>query len=298
MKKKRNVYEEVTARVVDGIKAKGMQWFRPWEGGGGLHPINRATGKGYKGMNVLFLFAEAEAKGYEHNEWLTYKQAVGLKGQVRKGEKSTNVVFWSISIQDEDKKWYRKASEVPSGKKYEKFFSLRTYNVFNVAQCDGIEPRREVVEAKGDTTPIESAEAVYGGFVGKPTLKQGGSRAYYKPAAHHVQMPKMETFVSPDDYYKVLFHELTHSTGHKSLLNRDTLVQMNSFGDEEYSKEELVAEIGAQFLSGIVGIKPKSDSTNSQAYINGWLSKIGKEPKLVVSAATQAMKAVDCILGD
>jgi len=295
---KQDVYDKVTERVIAGLKDKGMAWFRPWEGSGGLAPINRATGRPYKGMNVFFLFAECDDKGYEHNEWLTYKQAEQLGGQVRKGETSTMVIFWNIFFKGEDGKIYKKETEIPVGLTYEKLFSLRSYNVFNIAQCDGIEPRRSKVAAGGDKTPIERAEEVYAKFAGRPTLKQGGDRAYYQPSTHHVQMPKMETFVTADDYYKVLFHELTHSTGHKSLLNRATLVDMNSFGDENYSKEELVAEVGAEFLTGIVGLKPKSDHTNSQAYINGWISKIGNDKKFLVSACTQAMKAVDCILGD
>ena len=295
---KQDVYDKVTQRVLDGLKKKGMAWFRPWEGSGGLSPINRVTGRPYKGMNVLMLFAEMEDKGYDHNEWLTYKQADSLGGQVRKGEKSTMVIFWNISLRGDDKKFYKKMEDVPKGVQVEKFFSLRAYNVFNIAQCDGIEPKREQVEASNEATPIERAEAIYEQFMGRPTLKQGGDRAYYKPSTHHVQMPKMETFVSSDDYYKVLFHELTHSTGHETLLNRKTLVDMNAFGDENYSKEELVAEVGAQFLTGIVGLQPKSDETNSQAYINGWISKIGNDKKFLVSACTQAMKAVDCILGN
>jgi antirestriction protein ArdC len=295
---KQDIYDKVTERVINGLKDKGMAWFRPWEGSGGLAPINRATGRPYKGMNVFFLFAEMDDKKYEHNEWLTYKQASQLGGQVRKGETSTMVIFWNIFFKGEDKKIYKKESDIPVGMAYEKLFSLRSYNVFNIAQCDDIEPRREPVSAGNDSTPIERADAIYEKFKGRPTLEQGGDRAYYRPATHHVQMPRMETFVSADDYYKVLFHELTHSTGHESLLNRKTLVDMNSFGDENYSKEELVAEVGAEFLTGIVGLSPKSDHTNSQAYINGWISKIGNDKKFLVSACTQAMKAVDCILGD
>ena len=295
---KQDIYDKVTEKVIAGLKDKGMAWFKPWEGSGGLAPINRATGRAYKGMNVLFLFAECEDKGYDHNEWLTYKQAISLGGSVRKGEKSTFVVFWNIFFKGEDGKIYKKVEDIPAGMPFDKLFSLRSYNVFNIAQCDDIAPRRELAKASNDNTPIERAEAIYENFKGRPTLKQGGDRAFYRPSTHHVQMPKMETFVSADDYYKVLFHELTHSTGHESLLNRKTLVEMNSFGDEDYSKEELVAEVGAQFLTGIVGLNPKSDAMNSQAYINGWISRINNDKKLLVSACTQAMKAVDCILGD
>jgi len=174
--------------------------------------------------------------------------------------------------------------------------------VFNIAQCDDIEPRRKPVapvEGVGEFTPIDKAERVYKEQYPKdnrPSLSHGGERAFYVPSRHHVQMPNPETFVTNDDYYKTLFHELVHSTGHETILKR--LDKVAAFGSDAYSKEELVAEIGSQFLVGLTGISPKDDEQNSQAYINGWVKELKDKPKMALSAATKAMKAVDFILDE
>jgi len=297
--KKTDVYQQVTDRIVAGLQTKGLAWFRPWSADGAMeHPINNSTGRAYNGLNVLFLTLEQTEKGYEFNEWLTFKQAQAKGGSVRKGEKSTPIVFWSILYKGEDGKLYRKLEDVPAGMPYDKLFSPRLFSVFNIGQCDGIEPRRPKVESTGKFNPIEEAEAVYAvkyPKASRPTLGHGGNSAFYSPSKHHVQMPKPETFVTNDDYYKTLFHELVHSTGHESILKR--LEKVSAFGSEAYSKEELVAEIGAQFLVGLTGIKPKDDEANSQAYINGWIKKLQDKPKMALSAANKAMKAVDFIMG-
>lgn len=301
MKKRIDIYQQVTDRIVDGLKEKGLAWFKPWATNGtAMLPINNATGRRYNGVNILFLSWACEQKGYEHNEWLTYKQADAKGGQVRKGEKGTPVIFWNISLRGEDGKFYKKVQDVPPGMAFDKIFSPRAFNVFNIGQCDGLEPQRKPVEPVGEFTPIKRAEGVYEGYPAKvrPTLGIGGQSAFYSPKRHHVQMPKPETFVSADDYYKTLFHELVHSTGHESCLKRKEVVHLQPFGTQDYSKEELVAEIGSNFLVGITGIEPKDNEQNSQAYINGWIVKLQEQPKMALSAATRAMKAVDFILGE
>ena len=302
----KSVYEIVTDRIIEGLQDKGLRWFRPWTNSDGDFelPINNTTGIEYEGVNVFLLGATAVAEGYEHNEWLTFKQASAKGGQVLKGSKSSEVIFWNISYKFDGKFYPNKKALLKAGltedtKGVQKFFTPRYYRVFNIAQCEGIEPRRK---AKGkDAEPsvfesIDTAEQVYEGYEGKPTLKHGGNRAYYRPSAHHVQMPKQETFVTPDDYYKTLFHELVHSTGHESVLNRKTLVENNGFGSETYSKEELVAEIGSEFLVAITGISPKDDGRNAQAYINGWVKYLKDHPKEIIGASSQAVKAVERML--
>ena len=303
-KAKKDVYQQVTDRIIEGLQTKGLQWFKPWNAGdgmGALMPINNTTGKAYRGLNQLFLCIEQTANGYEHNEWLTYKQAAKAGGNVVKGSTGTEIVFWNISYKGEDGKFYRKIQDIPVGMAFDKLFSPRLWNVFNIAQCEGIEPRRKPmtpVEPAEQFNPIGEAEKVYAELYPtkhKPTLGHGGASAFYAPMRHHVQMPKPETFVTNDDYYKTLFHELVHSTGHEDILNR--LNKVAAFGYEDYSKEELVAEIGAQFLVGLTGIKPKDDHVNSQAYVNNWVKQLKDKPKMALSAANKAMKAVDFIMG-
>lgn len=299
-----NVYQQVTDRIIAGLEQKGLQWFKPWnDGGAGFSlAINNATGKPYKGINQLLLSIALGDGKYTNNEWLTFKQASGKGGKVKKGEKSTAVVFWNISYKDvETGKFYKTPDAAPDPKRLEKVFSPRLWNVFNIEQCEDIEPRRKPVQPVegSEFNPIESAERIYAEQYPKdkrPTLGHGGVSAFYSPSKHHVQMPKPETFISPDDYYKTLFHELTHSTGHKSILKR--LDKVAAFGGDAYSKEELVAEIGSEFLVGITGIQPKDNEKNSQAYINGWIQKLKEQPKLALSAANKAMQAVDFIIGE
>ena len=299
MKGKTDVYQQVTDRIIAGLEQKGLAWFKPWDAGQDTQlPINNVTGRPYSGLNTLLLTIEQMEKGYANNEWLTFKQAKSAGGQVKKGSKSTWVVFWNISYKGEDGKYYRKIEDMPAGMAFDKVFSPRIWSVFNVEQVDGVEPRRQPVEASGEFSPIEQAAKVYELYPNdkRPSLGHGGGSAFYSPVKHHVQMPKPETFVTSDDYYKTLFHELVHSTGHESILKR--LDKVAAFGSESYSKEELVAEIGCQFLVGLTGIQPKDDEQNSQAYINNWIAKLKEQPKMALSAANNAMKAVDFITGE
>ena len=301
MKNKKDVYTKVSERIIEGLKTKGLKWFRPWDNGG-CAPINNTTGKAYRGYNRFILSITASENGYAQNEWITYKQAQAKGGAVKKGEKGTEIVFWNISFVDKDGNFYRTRDAVIAAglsmDDVKKVFSPRLWNVFNIAQCDDIAPRRTPVKVI-KFSPIEEAEKVYNEKYDadkKPTLGHGGDSAFYAPSRHHVQMPKQLNFISSDDYYKTLFHELVHSTGHESMLNR--LDKVSAFGSEDYSKEELVAEIGSEFLVGITGINPKDNANNSQAYINGWIKKLEDKPKMALSACNQAMKAVDLILGE
>ena len=307
MKGKMNVYEIVTERIIKGLQEDGLSWFRPWTNASGSYeaPINNATGKAYNGINVFLLGSTASFEGYTHNEWITYKQAVAKGGQVIKGSKASMVIYWNISYKFDgkffpNKKALEKAGLTEDTKGVEKIFTPKYFNVFNIAQCEGIEPIRESKTKDGEKNVfenIESAESVYANYIGKPSLKHGGDRAYYMPSVHHVQMPNQNSFVTSDDYYKTLFHELVHSTGHEDILNRKTLVSSNGFGSATYSKEELVAEIGSEFLVAVTGISPKDDGRNAQAYINGWVKYLKDHPKEILGASTQAVKAVERMLG-
>lgn len=295
---KTDVYDKVNNLVIEGLSKKGLAWFKPWNGGGIANaPINTTTGKAYNGINVWILGAEMEEKGYEHNEWATFKQVSASGGSVKKGSRSTQVVYWHISYRVDDKYFPNKKALLNAGYKEsdaEKFFALKVFNVFNIGQCENIEPRRKKVEFEPkEFSPIESAEAMVKGYKKAPKILHEQQRAFYMPSLDYINMPKPETFNTPDTYYHTLFHEMVHSTGHKDRLNRKTLTESKAFGSIEYSKEELVAEIGAMYLSGLSGISP--DIEQSQAYINGWVSYLTEHKKEAVGAMTQASKAVDFI---
>ena len=284
MSPKADAYEVVTAKLIDALEQGTVPWDKPWKNVNGYGPTSMSTGKAYRGINVWILSVESMLKGYTSQFWLTFKQAQALGGSVRKGEKGTQIVLW--------KRFSKEVDE--NGQKVDKTFAmLRHFTVFNVEQCDGVEaPSVEKIE---DHDPIESAEKIVSDWTGRPEIKHGGNRACYSPALDYVQMPERGQFKSGEDYYNVLFHELAHSTGHASRLNRPSLIAPTAFGSEDYSKEELVAEFAAAFLTGEAGIEVPV--TRSASYLANWLKVLKDDRKMLVSAAAQAQKASDLVLG-
>lgn len=305
---KQDIFEQVKETILAGVEREGLQWFKPWKStnGSDWRPVNRVSGRAYNGMNVWLLSAAMREFGYEYNEWLTFKQVTELKGRVNKGEKATDIYFWYIGYWNADtKKTYpSEAAAISAGenpKDIKKYFTLKMYKVFNIGQCADIAPRggAAVVVEPTEFNPVEEAERIIAAWDGKPTIKHGGNSAYYSPTDDYVQMPKGEQFVDSDSYYKTLFHELVHSTGHESRLKRKGVVEFDAFGTEQYAMEELVAESGSMMIAGIAGLNPKDGGDNSLAYIKGWCKKIKETPsKAIVSALTQSSKAVDMIVGE
>ncbi len=228
--------------------------------------------------------------GYMSPYWLTFKQARSLGGHVNKGVKGTPVVFWKTYKQNEIDPDTRKVKE-------QSRFVLRYYRVFNIEQCTL--PPEEIPQEDPTTQtfdPIPNAERVVEAMPNVPEITHQSQRAYYSPLLDVVNMPRPESFDTPENYYSTLFHELTHSTGHESRLNRKGITDPVRFGSHSYSKEELIAEMGAAFLSGHCGIEDRILG-NSAAYINGWLGRLKNDPKLVVMAAAKAQKSSDYIQG-
>jgi antirestriction protein ArdC len=278
---KKDVYSIITERIVSQLEAGTVPWRKPWKAQNGGNPANFGSRKVYRGINWFLL----SFSPYSCPFWLTYKQAAELKGNVRKGEKGTPVVFWN---------WVDSKTEKDATGKPKKIPFLKYYTVFNVEQCEGIEWKPETIEG-ADFNPISEAESIVRAMPRAPALAHGGDRAYYRPSTDSVQMPKAETFDTAGNYYSTLFHELAHSTGHASRLNRKGVAELAAFGGETYAKEELVAEMGAAFLCAVSGI----DNTlpASASYIQGWLKQLKEDAKLVVHAAAQGQRAADFILG-
>jgi antirestriction protein ArdC len=279
---KADAYQVITDRVITLLEQGNIPWQKPWQSGQ-LLPQNLISRKAYRGVNVFLLHAMM----YESPFWLTFNQAKELGGNVKRGEKACPVVFWKWLDVDENNERKR----VPF---------LRYYSVFNIAQCEGIEAHvPETEQTKRQHNPIEAGERIVSAMPSRPEIKHGLDRAYYSPGGDFVGMPSPEQFKSGEDYYSVLFHELTHSTGHESRLNRKGVSgadgQWSAFGSQSYSKEELVAEMGAAFLCGQAGIVERT-LDNSAAYIKSWLSRLKDDARLVVQAAAQAQKAADFIL--
>jgi antirestriction protein ArdC len=280
----KGVNEIITDRIIRSLEQDVIPWQKPWSGGGSW-PRNLVTKKQYRGINVLLLACQEFGSPY----WLTYNQTAARSGQVKKGEKATPIVFWQVKDRDHSEAYGR-------DDKQEKMFVLRYYNVFNVEQTTLEVPR----EAPGQKIePIAACVAVLDDWQQKPQLRMDNrfeNKASYSPTLDAIQMPVIERFHSAEHYYVTLFHELVHSTGHPSRLNRLGVANFDRFGSEQYSKEELIAECGAAFLCGHTGIANESVERNATAYLQNWIAALRGDSRLIVSAASQAQRAVDMIL--
>ena len=272
------VYDIITEKIIEKLENGCVPWRMPWKGND--RPKNLITKKAYTGINPFILISA----GYRSPYWLSFKQAQGLGGNVRKGEKGTMVIFWKM-FEPKTSSGDDKSEMVPV---------LRYYTVFNTDQIDGISGKVPELENTPNFQPIDACETIVNGMPNKPEIQFREQRAYYNPNSDHVNMPIKESFEKEDYYYSVLFHELTHSTGHEKRLARKQAFQ-NAFGSEKYSKEELVAEMGAAFLAGHTGIEQSTIDMNA-SYIDSWLKALRGDSKLVVLAAAQAQKAANYIL--
>ena len=304
------IIKMVNDAVIQGLQKEGFNWFKSWKAGAENQPFNLATKTYYNGFNIFLLNAVARLNGYQYNQWLTFNQVNAKKGKVIKGSKSTPVFKFNIGYQDMKTGKYLTPQQVKEVdlketfelngkqvKRYREIFTWKYYSVFNVEQCEGITPVN-VQESTIVHEPIESAETISKSYIdkdGKLQLIHGGSQASYNPMIDVVKMPEPKYFIDSDSYYKVLFHELAHSTGHESRLNRKTLTEVAKWGDNSYAQEELVAEISAMYLTGFCGLNPKDNIENSQAYIKGWCKHLEDKPKECFYAMQQASKVVEYI---
>ena len=286
------VYEIVTQRIIEQLEeslktGQCAPWHKPWNSS--TVPVNHITLRPYRGVNLLLL---------DSGEYLTWSQLCDIQKhrpelKLRKGSKSHMVVYFSFK---ESTKEVITASGQTEQKAVRIPF-LRYYKVFSIADVDGLEPRRQQVSFQHD--PIEAAEAVIAAYEQREDTLHihytDSDRAFYRPSTDEVSVPGKELYPNLAEFYSTLFHELTHSTGHPKRLNR--LKGPAFFGDEQYSKEELCAEIGAALLSGHCGIDNSAAANNSVAYLQSWLSALRNDMTLIVSAASKAQRAVDYILG-
>ena len=271
-----NTYQIVTERIIEQMQRGVIPWKKPWSA---LPPANLVSGKEYRGLNIFLLASQ----GYGSRYWLTFNQAKKLGGHVRKGEHSSIVTFWNIG---EEKIVVRDGVE-----KKTRPIMLRYYNVFNATQCDGLKVKSESPVLQ----PIEACESLVAAMPNPPTQKQA-DKAYYRPSTDTVGMPARGLFRDAANYYATLFHELSHSTGHASRVGRPDIESINPFGSESYSREELVAELGAAMLCGVTGISPAVIENNA-AYLANWIEVLKGDSRLLIGAASAAQKAADYIRG-
>ena len=276
-------YEVITQRIIDLLESGVVPWRRPWRSLG--DPCNLISRQPYKGSNWLVL----SCAGFASSWFLTFKQAQDLGGRVRAGEHGFPVVYWTFLKKAKTGESSGGDNEVDDE---EKVPFARYSTVFNVEQTDGIKVPEP--ESLPDFVPLEQAAAVVSGYQG-PTIEHEGGRAYYRRSTDTVRMPVPGSFINSESYYGTLFHELIHSTLIPARCNRPAAIDPQPFGSPDYAKEELVAEIGAAFLSQFAGLDGLP-LEQSASYIDNWLGVLRKDKRVLVSAAGQAQKAADFIL--
>ena len=272
-----DIYQEITDRIIRQMENGIIPWHKPWAAASAA--VSHTTGKPYSLLNQMLLG--------KPGEYVTFNQVAAEGGCVRKGEKSSIVVFW---------KWIEKEDE-ETGETVE-IPMLRYYNVFHIDQCEGIAAKHTTAMPEHAAEPDEAANAVIYDYLAREGVQlrhERGNRAFYRPADDSVTIPDREQFAETSEFYSTIFHELTHSTGHAKRLNR--LNKVACFGSEDYSKEELIAEIGAAALVNHCGLETPHSFRNSAAYIQNWLTALRNDKTRIVSAAGKAEKAVNLILG-
>lgn len=284
-----SLYDQITDKIITELEAGHVPWVQPWGTAAAKAPLamprNAATRRQYSGINVLILWGAVIEHGFQGQSWLTFRQALALGGNVRKGERGTTVVYADRFVPDDEK---RRARE--TGEEVQAIPFLKRFTVFNAAQCENLPEEIATTAPPPVPTLIEpTVEAVI-----RATgidFRIGGNRAFYVPSLDYVQVPPPQAYFEPINWHRTALHELGHATGHPSRLGRDLT---GTFGTKKYAFEELVAEMNAAFCCASLGIVP---TVRHADYIGSWLDVLREDNRAIVRAASQASKAADWILG-
>lgn len=302
---KKDIYQQVTDRIISALEKGTVPWKRPWRSAtkqfGDMLPTNAMTGNHYNGVNILLLWMSAEEMGTNTNRWLTYRQAQQLGGQVRKGERATLTVIYKpyeTQARDENNDLLFDNEGQPLMKQCG---MLKDNWLFNVIQCDGLpehlsQEDEQLPKNKQETLSPRIRNEVFTilDATGVKMTSAPQNRAYYRTIADRIVMPLVEQFSTEADYWSTLLHEMVHSTGHTSRLNREGITSRNrKFGDPVYSFEELVAEMGSAFLCAQLEVLGE---VNHESYVEHWLSILKKDKKALFRACKQAREASEYLL--
>ena len=281
----RDVYQNVSDKIIEALETGTPPWIHPWQSSAGdWRPANLSSGRRYSGVNVLLLNMTAMHSGYAVNRWLTFQQARSLGAHVRKGEAGTEVVFFKMH------EFGAGPTESGSPGDRKVIPLLRSFTVFNADQIDDLPaalmPAPAVVH---EWQACEAAEAILA--TSGANIRHGGSKAFYSPGEDRIQLPERSAFATAMDFSHVALHELTHWTGHPSRCNRTLSGRQHI---EAYAMEELVAEMGSAFLTDHCGLPGQLQHA---AYIETWLMALKNDKRLIFTAASQAQKASDFLIG-
>lgn len=280
---KTDIYQMITDKMIEQLENGKTPWHKPWDATVG-GAISHGSGKPYSLINQFILGRDGE--------WLTFKEVEKEGGHIRKGEKASFVVFWKrYEIEEENEEGEKVVKTIPV---------LRFYNVFHISQVDGVQPKFEGKEH--EVHAVAKADEIVAKYFERETVKllneKESDRAFYAPGKDIVNVPTMKQYADTEEYYSTLFHEMVHSTGHKSRLARPEVMGATFFGSCDYSREELVAEMGAAFLCAQAGIDGEKVFNNSAAYLRSWLRALKNDKKMIVFAASRAEAAARYILDD
>ena len=283
-----SLYDEITAKIIAELEAGRVPWVQPWGTAAANAPLalpkNAATGKTYSGINVLILWGAVIEHGFSVQSWLTFRQAISLSGNVRKGERGTTVVYADRFIPDNEKK---RAQE--TGEEAQAIPFLKRFTIFNLAQCEGLPENLGVTAPSPEPGLIEPTVAA---LIKASSIdfRIGGSRAFYMPAQDYVQVPPPQAYFEQINWHRTALHELGHASGAPHRLNRDL---SGPFGSKKYAFEELVAEMNAAFCCASLGIVP---TVRHADYIGSRLEVLREDNRAIVRAASAASRAADYLL--
>ncbi|MBL7821307.1 MAG: DUF1738 domain-containing protein [Saprospiraceae bacterium] len=291
-----SLYEEITNKIIAMIENGVAPWRKTWTTYGLAR--NFVSGRIYSGINYLLM----NNTGYRIPYFMTFKQVKELGGSIKKGSEAVQVVFFKVFYKDiADNSLDRNEAEarILKGEDIKVLRFIRYYNVFNIESIQGIDlDKSKFLEIKlSDNEKIERCEQIILDMPKPPELRQiDSNRAFYYPNEDYINLPDIKQFESSEHYYATYFHELIHATGHSSRLARPEVMDFSGFGTKPYSKEELVAEIGASFLSRFTQIDYDNIFENNVAYLAGWLKVLKADSKFIFKVSASAQKAADYII--
>ena len=285
-----DIYKMISDKILSDIQNNGkLTWVKEWKTKRGQLPMNGVTKRPYEGINLFLL----SLSGYASPYYLTFKQVEELGGNIKKGEKASQVVFWKLNE-------YAKQNE-QGETETKKVPLLRYYNVFNIDQCENVTIKNETATPfeYSENEIIENAEKLVSEYTTRENITTRvieQDRAFYRPLIDEITMPLLSQFTNSNSFYSTYFHEIGHSTGHEKRLNRKEVTGTINFGSCDYGVEELVAELTAAFLCAETGINNDTTERNNSAYIKNWYNTIKADPKIFIMASARANKAAKFVL--
>lgn len=281
-----NVYQEITDAIIADLERGCAPWAQPWDSAAGAVPFtipcNASTKRPYSGINILTLWSAAAKRKFTGHSWLTFRQALAVGGNVRKGEHGVTVVYADRFTPDAERERARETGYAAGSIPF-----LKRFTLFNSDQCEGL-PADPTAPPPSTETIVPAADAVIAAT--GADIRFGGGEAFYHPRLDYVQVPPAHAYFEPINWFRTVFHELGHRTGHASRLNRD---QSGAFGSPAYAREELVAEMAGAFVCASLGITP---TVRHADYLGSWIEVLRADNRAITRAASAASKAADHIL--